>query len=219
MPIPDDWSKLQVENLGFSYDKDIVFKGISFDINRGEVIAVQGPSGIGKSTFVNILLKLTEPDEGRILLDGQDFTHYKKIDWLSRIGASGQDFELPEGSIADNLMFGGKLSEEAMIRALETAEIADFVLSLPEGLNTKLGDRGVRLSGGQRQRIMLARALARNPEILILDEATSAVSMDVEEKIYDHIKTAYPDMTIILITHRKIPDGLADKIINIQDYQ
>tara|TARA_R110001592_G_scaffold32162_2_gene112754 strand:+ start:8464 stop:10182 length:1719 start_codon:yes stop_codon:yes gene_type:complete len=215
LEMPESWSVMRFENVGFAYDTNIILKDINFELHRCQTLAVKGESGIGKTTLVNLFLKLTEPTNGTIWLDDLDFNDIKRQAWLCGVAAAGQDFELPDGTLRENLTLGRNISDELIMDALEIAEIKDFVSGLPEGLETKVGERGVRLSGGQRQRIVLARAIAAHPDVLIMDEATSAVSIPVEKNIYKNITAARPDMTIILITHRNIPDGFADLQINI----
>ncbi len=215
-PSPD-WKTLRFEHVSFSYDDtNPVIENLSFDLNRGDVLAIGGLSGAGKSTLVNLILKLVEPTGGNITLDGKGFGSIARIPWLSQLAAAGQDFDLIDGTLKENLTFGRDFIDDKTIRdALEIAEIQDFVDDLPEGLETRIGERGVRLSGGQRQRIILARALAARPALLILDEATSAVSLDVEERIHQNIRTRHPDMTIILITHRTLKENFASREIKI----
>ncbi len=213
--MPDKWNVLRFKDVAFAYDKNTIFKGISFELQKGKVLSIKGESGIGKTTLVNLFLKLTQPTDGEIWLDGLDFNDIKRQSWLRGVAAAGQDFELPDGTLRENLTLGRNVSDAQIKEALEIAEIKEFVDTLPEGLETKVGERGVRLSGGQRQRIVLARALASNPDVLIMDEATSAVSIPVEKDIYKNIKSARPDMTIILITHRDIPDNFADLQVDI----
>jgi ABC-type multidrug transport system fused ATPase/permease subunit len=214
-PVPAHWHKLRFHNVCFQYEDEPIINCLSFELLRGKVIAIKGSSGAGKSTLVNLILKLIHPTSGKIWLDDQNFKFIDRRDWLSTVAAAGQDFELLDGTLRENLTFGRKASDEELYEALAIAEIKDFIETLPEGLQTRMGERGVRLSGGQKQRIMLARALVSNPEILIMDEATSAVSLDIEERIYNNIKSSRPGITLILITHRNIFSEFVDVTVEI----
>lgn len=214
-PYANHWQKLCFENVFFSYDGTPVLKGVSFTLSKGEILAVRGLSGAGKTSLINLLLRLTEPDQGVISVDGKDLKSIDRTEWLMNAAAAGQDFELHDGTLHENLTLERAISDEHLWEALSIAEIADFVDSLPEKLNTRIGERGARLSGGQRQRIILARALAGKPSFLILDEATSAVSIDVEHKIYQNILEKCPNTTIVIITHRSLPEHLANNIVEI----
>lgn len=212
--MPDQWNALRFDKVCFAYDEHTILQDISFELQKGKTLSIRGESGIGKTTLVNLFLKLTEPTSGQILLDDLPFKEIKRQAWLKNVAAAGQDFELPDGTLRENLTLGRNISDEDIMQALEIAEIKDFVDGLPDGLETRAGERGVRLSGGQRQRIVLARALASKPDILIMDEATSAVSIPVEKQIYKNIKSQRPNVTIILITHRDVPSDFTD--INVE---
>ncbi|WP_170157297.1 ABC transporter ATP-binding protein [Roseimicrobium gellanilyticum] len=209
------WQTLRFEKVSFAYEHEPVLVNLSFELKRGSVLAIRGLSGAGKSTLVSMLLKLLKPASGRITIDAQDFMRVKREQWLSGVAAAGQDFELMDGTLAENLMLGRDIAEEELQTALRLAEIDDFVMKLPEGLQTRVGEKGIRLSGGQRQRIVLARALAAHPDLLILDEAASAVSIDMERKIYGNIRRARPGITLIVVTHRELPEGLADEVFEV----
>lgn len=215
MPMPRRWHRIRFENVSFAYGAENILTSIDFELHRGQVLAIRGKSGIGKSTLVNLFLKLTEPTSGKIWLDDVDFGDIKRQEWLAQVAAAGQDFEIPDGTLRENLTLARDIPDVQIDKALQIAEIKDFVDSLPDGLHTRVGERGVRLSGGQRQRIVLARALASDPDILIMDEATSAVSKDVEGHIFENIKAFKPDMTVILITHRDLPQGFVDTRLEI----
>ena len=207
VPPPQNWKTLRFDRVSFGYDENaLILKDLSFVLNRNETVVIRGVSGAGKSTLINLILKLVDPASGTITIDERPFDKIARIPWLSRLAAAGQDFDLLDGTLRENLTFGRNISDEMIFEALRIAEIYEFVENLPEGLDTKIGDRGLRLSGGQRQRIILARALSGHPQLLIMDEATSAVSFDVEAKIHRNIRTYCPDMTIILITHRPLAD-------------
>lgn len=197
---------IQVENLSFSYPSknEKVFDGISFSIPKGSFVGIVGPSGAGKTTFVDILLGLLTPTSGTILVDGQDIS--KNIGgWLDNVSYVPQSIYLIDGTIRENITFGIPSDQVCMERlqtALKMSELYDFVQSLPEKENTKVGDRGSRLSGGQKQRIGIARALYRNPNVLVLDEATSALDNQTEKQITSTILKLKGKITIISIAHR-----------------
>ncbi|MEE1166508.1 MAG: ABC transporter ATP-binding protein [Treponema sp.] len=197
---------IQVENLSFSYPSknEKVFDGISFSIPKGSFVGIVGPSGAGKTTFVDILLGLLTPTSGTILVDGQDIS--KNIGgWLDNVSYVPQSIYLIDGTIRENITFGIPSDQVCMERlqtALKMSELYDFVQSLPEKENTKVGDRGSRLSGGQKQRIGIARALYRNPNVLVLDEATSALDNQTEKQITNTILKLKGKITIISIAHR-----------------
>jgi subfamily B ATP-binding cassette protein MsbA len=179
----------------------------NFVLRRGRSTALIGPSGAGKSTIVNLLCRLLEPTSGTIKVDGQLLSRIKVADWLSRIAVAGQDIDLIDGTIAENIVYGrGPIDPASMEAAVRSAQ-ADFIFDLPRGFDTVVGPRGISLSGGQRQRISIARALARNPEILILDEATNAVDQVTESELSNIFQTLSKSITIIVISHR--PNTLA----------
>lgn len=174
-----------------------------FSIRRGTTAAIIGPSGAGKTTVVNLLLKLYEPTEGVITVDGVPLTKIDRASWLRRIALAGQDIDLLEGSILDNVRLASPgASTAAVADALKLAGALEFTEQLPDGLDTLVGERGFRLSGGQRQRIGLARAIVGMPDILILDEATNAVDPVLETSIHAALRAARPDLTIIVVAHR-----------------
>ena len=215
LPLPMDWKNIRFENISFAYGTDVVIDKLNFDLPRGQTLAITGISGAGKSTIVNLFLKLTSPTSGKIWLDTEKFENINRTDWQSSVAAAGQDFELLDGTIHENLTLGRDIDTNNLYKALDIAEIRGFIDECPGGLETRIGERGIRLSGGQRQRIVLARALAFNPDLLILDEATSAVSVPIEKKIYANIKAWKPEITIILITHRNLPEDFVDMRISV----
>lgn len=174
----------------------------TFTIPAGKRTAILGPSGAGKSTVASLILKLFRPTSGAILVDGVPLDEIRRADWLERVAFAGQDAELVEGTIRDNIAFVREDAEAARIEAAITdAGISDFVSQLPHGFDEWLGDAGFAVSGGQRQRIGLARAFIRDPEILILDEATSALDVALAARIRNAIWRRFGDRTVILITH------------------
>ena len=197
-------SDLYFDNVSFSYSQDRGgVKNLSLKIRQGEFVVFVGQSGAGKSTIVNLLTRFYDPDKGRILFDGIDVRHATVRSLRSQIALVSQDVILFNCSVRENIRMGYlEATDEQVEAAAKAAEIHQFILSLPQGYDTPVGDRGGQLSGGQRQRIALARALVRNPAILILDEATSALDPATEAKILTTIERITKERTVIFITHR-----------------
>lgn len=213
--------KIEVKNICYHYlDSEInVIDKANFIIEKGKTIAFVGASGAGKSTMADILLGLLTPQYGKIYADGMNV--YENLPtWQKEIGYIPQTIYLSDDTIRNNVAFGvdeKEIDEQAVIHALKQAQLYDFVESLPQELNTVVGDRGVRLSGGQRQRIGIARALYHDPEILILDEATSALDNDTESAVMDAIEHLHGEKTMIIIAHRLTTIQNADVIYEVSD--
>ncbi len=198
--------KIVLDHITFAYpgtDKNI-FTDAHMEVKRGQSVGIMGPSGAGKSTIVDILLGLLHAQKGSITWDGQNiFDDYEA--WLSQIGYIPQSIYLVDESIRDNIAFGidaDKIDEKRIWEVLEEAQLKEFIEELPEGLDTTIGDRGVRISGGQRQRIGIARALYHDPEILVFDEATSALDNDTEKAVMDAVNSFHGKKTMVIIAHR-----------------
>lgn len=204
-------------NKPFSFNNTLVFKNVSLDyskgrtalaqvnlvLKKGEIVGLAGPSGSGKTTLADLCMRLIEPSSGSITIDGIESGEYNLKQWRGRVGYVAQDSFLLNETIESNIRFyAGGLQPKDIENAARQANIYDFVVSLPQGFQTVVGERGVMLSGGQRQRIALARVLARRPAILILDEATSALDRKSEIAIQDAIKSLRGNMTILIIAHR-----------------
>ncbi len=220
----DSWhfkDKIEVKKVTYRYpDGDVdVIENANFVIERGQTVAFVGASGAGKSTMVDVLLGLLPPRYGKIYADGMNI--YKNLrTWQKEIGYIPQTIYLSDDTIRNNVAFGikeEKIDENAVVRALEQAQLQEFVEGLPEGLNTFVGDRGVRLSGGQRQRIGIARALYHDPEILVLDEATSALDNETESAVMEAIEKLQGQKTILIIAHRLTTIQNADVIFAVDD--
>ena len=198
--------KIVLDHITFAYpgtDKNI-FTDAHMEVKRGQSVGIMGPSGAGKSTIVDILLGLLHAQKGSITWDGQNiFDDYEA--WLSQIGYIPQSIYLVDESIRDNIAFGidaDKIDEKRIWEVLEEAQLKEFIEELPDGLDTTIGDRGVRISGGQRQRIGIARALYHDPEILVFDEATSALYNDTEKAVMDAVNSFHGKKTMVIIAHR-----------------
>lgn len=197
---------IELKNVYFRYpnQKEYSLKDISLKIPFGQSVAFVGESGAGKTTIVDIMLGLFVPEQGQVLIDGIDL-HQQLPKWQQKIGYIPQSIFLSDDTIRGNVAFGIKneeINDEAVWSALEQAQLKDFVMSLPEKLETTVGERGVRISGGQRQRIGIARALYHNPEILFMDEATSALDNETEKEIIKAIDSLKGQKTLIIIAHR-----------------
>jgi ABC-type multidrug transport system fused ATPase/permease subunit len=197
---------IQFKNVSFKYSKDsrYVLKNLNINIRKGDVIGITGNSGSGKSTFLNLMLGILRPSKGVICIDGIDI-HRAKISQMNLIGFVPQDVFLSDSSILSNVAFGTNLSSidrDRVVQCLKDARIYDFVMTQKRGINTKVGDRGIRLSGGQKQRLAIARSLYFGAQILILDEATSALDYDTETEIMKTINYLNKKYTVILVAHR-----------------
>ena len=180
-----------------------VLEAATFELRAGRSTALIGPSGSGKSTIVNLLCRLLEPTSGVVQVDGHDLAAIEPAAWRARISLAGQDIELVDGTIAENISYGAPGLPQADIEAAAcAADAAAFIAALPDGYGSEVGNRGLNLSGGQRQRIGLARAIARRPDLLILDEATSAVDGVSEETIMRLLRESCEGMTVVVISHR-----------------
>lgn len=198
--------KIELNHISFHYpdsDKNI-FTDAHMVVPRGKSVGIMGSSGAGKSTIVDILLGLLHVQEGQITCDGVDiFKNYES--WLAQIGYIPQSIYLIDESIRENIAFGidaDKIDEKRIWEVLEEAQLKEFIEELPEGLDTTIGDRGIRLSGGQRQRIGIARALYHNPEILVFDEATSALDNETEAAVMEAVNSFHGKKTMVIIAHR-----------------
>ncbi|MCM1251794.1 MAG: ABC transporter ATP-binding protein/permease [Clostridium sp.] len=215
--------KIHVEQVTYAYPntEEPVIKNADFVIPKGKTVAFIGASGAGKTTMVDIILGLLEPQAGRILADGLD-VHKKPKTFHTQVGYIPQVIYLSDDTIRNNIAFGvaqADIEEEAVKAAVEKAQLTEFIESLPNGLDTIVGDRGVRLSGGQRQRIGIARALYHDPEILVLDEATSALDNDTEAAVMEAIENLQGMKTMIIIAHRLTTIRNVDAIYEVGDGQ
>lgn len=213
--------KIVLDHITYAYpntDKNI-FTDAHMEVKKGQSVGIMGPSGAGKSTIVDILLGLLHVQSGQITCDGMNiFDNYPA--WLAKIGYIPQSIYLIDESIRDNIAFGidaDRIDDKRIWEVLEEAQLKEFVEELPEGLDTTIGDRGVRISGGQRQRLGIARALYHNPEILVFDEATSALDSDTEKAVMDAINSFHGRKTMVIIAHRLNTIAKCDVIYKVED--
>ncbi len=213
--------RIVLDHISYAYpntDKPI-FIDAHMEVKKGQSVGIMGPSGAGKSTIVDILLGLLHVQKGTITCDGRDiFDNYSS--WLAKIGYIPQSIYLIDESIRDNIAFGidaDKIDDKRIWEVLEEAQLKSFVEELPEGLDTTIGDRGVRISGGQRQRLGIARALYHNPEILVFDEATSALDGDTEAAVMEAVNSFHGRKTMVIIAHRLNTIAKCDMIYKVEN--
>ena len=196
---------IKINNISFKYQntKNYIFENISFEIKKGSSIGFVGPTGVGKTTIIDIILGLLNPTEGNITVDEIDI-HKNKKSWLSKIGYVPQFIYLTDDTIRNNILFydDKNIDKERLKIVIDQSQLKEFIDSLPNGLDTIVGERGIKLSGGQRQRIGIARALYKRPEILVLDEATSALDNETEKAVIQAIEYLYGKLTMLIIAHR-----------------
>ncbi len=213
--------KIVLDHISFTYPntEKPIFTDTHMEVQKGQSVGIMGPSGAGKSTIVDILLGLLHVQEGTITCDGRDiFENYPS--WLLKIGYIPQSIYLIDESIRDNIAFGidaDQIDDQRIWEVLEEAQLKSFVEELPDGLETTIGDRGVRISGGQRQRLGIARALYHNPEILVFDEATSALDGDTESAVMEAVNSFHGKKTMVIIAHRLNTIAKCDVIYKVED--
>lgn len=210
---------IQLREVNFEYNENTpVLENINLDIPAKNLIALVGPTGVGKSTLVSLLARFYDVTSGSIYLDGKNIREYKLESLRQQISIVLQDVFLFYGTVRENILFGNSdASEEDLIAASKAANAYDFILDLPEGFDTLVGERGIKLSGGQKQRISIARAILKNAPILILDEATSSVDTETELSIQEALERLMMGRTTIVIAHRLSTVRNADKIIVLED--
>lgn len=208
---------IQLRDVSLSFGEKPVLKKITFSVKAGSKTAIIGPTAAGKSQLLNLLTNLIPPDSGTIEFDGISIERYSKELFHSQIGFVFQDSVIFNMSLHENIAFNDKVTEESLKKAIDTAELKDFIESLPSKLDTVVSERGTSLSGGQKQRIMLARALALNPRILLLDDFTSRVDRNTENLILCNIENNYPGLTLISVTQKIAPVRHFDQIILLMD--
>lgn len=193
---------IEVKNITLSYGQKPALKDVSMSVKAGSKIAIIGPTAAGKTQLLYLLTGLISADAGEVLYDGNSISLYNSEAFHSQVGFVFQDSIIFNMSIRENIAFSDTVTNESLQKAIDTAELKDFIDSLPDGLNTIVSERGSSLSGGQKQRIMLARALAVNPKVLLLDDFTARVDAGTEHKILANVKSNYPDITLISVTQK-----------------
>ncbi len=208
---------IEVKGVNLSYGQTPVLKDLSFGIAAGSRTAIIGPTAAGKTQLLYLLSGLTQPSSGTILYDGHRIADYKGQTFYGSLGLVFQDSILFNMSLRENIAFSDTITDEALQKAIDTAELEDFIATLPEGGDTIVSERGTSLSGGQKQRIMLARALAVNPTILLLDDFTARVDNNTEQKILQNIQRNYPNLTLVSVTQKITTAESYDEIILLME--
>jgi subfamily B ATP-binding cassette protein MsbA len=213
-------NSVEFRNVSFAYEKDMVLNNINLEIKKGKTVALVGPSGGGKSTMGDLVPRFYDPMEGEVCIDGISLRDYD-IESLRRVmGVVTQESILFNDTIFNNIAFGMKgMSEDAVAQAAKIANAHDFIMQTEKGYQTLIGERGSKLSGGQRQRISIARAVLKNPPILILDEATSALDSESEKLVQEALFNLMKNRTSLIIAHRLSTIQHADEIIVIMEGQ
>ena len=213
--LPPVKGNVAFENVSFAYNNDEpILDDVSFSATPGQVVALVGPSGAGKSTVASLLPRFYEVTDGRIVIDGCDIREVTMESLREQVGIVPQETLLFNGTVYDNILYGRlDATEEEVLNAAKAANAHNFILELPNGYETQLGDRGVNISGGQRQRIAIARAILKNPQILILDEATSALDTESERVVQEALDRLMVGRTSFVIAHRLSTIKNADKIL------
>jgi ATP-binding cassette subfamily B protein len=209
--------ELNVENVSLWFGENPALKNISFKVKSNSRTAIIGPTAAGKTQLLYLLTTLIKPDSGEIYYDGINVKEYNKGEFLKQIGLVFQDSIIFNLSLRDNIAFNSEVTDDDLQKAISTAELHDFIDTLPQGLDTIISERGSTLSGGQKQRVMLARALAINPKILLLDDFTARVDSHTERIIGENIKRNFPDTTILSVTQKIDPVKDYDLIILLME--
>ena len=216
-------SLIEIKNVSFAYEnsKKMIFKDFSLTVKKNASVALVGPTGCGKTTMVDLILGLLKPKSGTIEVDGEKINNFLRT-WQKKIGYVPQFIYLLDDTVKANVAFGepaDKIDDDRVSECLRLAQILDFVENLPDGIDHQIGENGIQLSGGQRQRIGIARALYINPEVLILDEATSSLDNDTEKAFIDALNNLKGTLTIIMIAHRLSTVENCDKIVKLAKNQ
>lgn len=219
-PFPAQWEKIEYKNVSFSYGKDLILKGINLEIRKGEVIALVGASGSGKSTIVNLLERFFDATSGEILIDGRNILDINLQDLRKNVALVTQDVFLFSDTIERNIWAGDFSKDKSQVEKMaRLANAHDFIMRMPDGYQSRVGDRGNLLSGGEKQRISIARAMFKDAPILILDEATSALDTASEIEVQKGLDHLMEGRTALVIAHRLSTIQKADKIVVLKDGQ
>jgi len=211
-------NSITFENVGFNYGNQKILEDINLEVRKGEVVAIVGPSGVGKTTFVDLIPRFYDPIKGRVLIDGVDIRDFSLKSLRQQIGIVTQETILFNDTIKANIAYGEpKATQEDIEKASQSAHANDFIKHLPLGYDTVIGDRGMKLSGGERQRIAIARALLKNPPILILDEATSQLDLESERIVQEALNMLMQGRTVFLVAHRLFTVRNAQRIVVLNE--
>ncbi|MDQ6874041.1 MAG: ABC transporter ATP-binding protein/permease [Actinomycetota bacterium] len=216
LPGTPDPARLAVADASFSYGDAAVLHAVSLDVAPGRTVALVGPTGAGKSTLAGLLVRLVDPSDGRVLVDGADVRSLRAGELAGAVALVPQTTFIFDDTVRGNVTLGGQPPDDEVWRALELAQADRFVRALPAGLDTRVGERGTSLSGGQRQRLALARALVRAPRLLVLDDATSSVDASVEGAILRGLRRAALPSTVVVIAYRRATIAMADEVVYLE---
>jgi subfamily B ATP-binding cassette protein MsbA len=217
LPVQDFKSGIELKGLSFKYGDEWVLRNLQLRIPKGSMVALVGPSGSGKSTLADLIPRFIDPQQGAVLVDGQDVRQLKIKELRALMGIVTQESILFNDTIAANIAFGMEQpNRDRIIEAARVANAHEFIMALENGYDTVIGDRGARLSGGQRQRLSIARAVFKNPPILILDEATSALDTESEKLVQEALAHLMENRTSIVVAHRLSTIQHADLIVVLQ---
>ena len=220
LELPRDWKILAFDHVSFSYEKEVGLKDITFHVKRGEMVAFVGRSGSGKTTILNLIPRFHDVTGGSISFDGRDIREFSIRSLRSQIAMVTQETVLFNDTVRNNIAYGNqKGSMEEIIRAGKLANAHDFIMKLPKGYDTVIGEKGVKLSGGERQRISIARAILKNAPLLILDEATSSLDAEAEVEVQEGLNNLMENRTVLLVAHRLSTVVGADRIYVLEDGQ
>jgi ATP-binding cassette subfamily B protein len=213
-PLRISGGRIDFENITFSYGPRAVLKNLSFSVEAGKRVALVGPSGAGKSTISKLMFRFYDPDTGDIRIDGQSLRDLEQSSLRAEIAMVPQDTVLFNTTIAENIAYGtNALDMDAVRNAARLASLDDFISSLPDGYDTKVGERGLKLSGGEKQRVAIARAILKNPSIFLFDEATSALDSHTEKQIQQSLNAISEKRTTLIIAHRLSTIVSCDEIL------
>lgn len=216
--IKDFNQEIHFNNIGFKYDAKLVLDQFSLTLKKGETIALVGQSGSGKTTVANLLNRFYDVQQGSVSIDGHDLKKIKTHSLRKLIGIVTQDSILFNDTVQNNLRVGNpKATDKEVVEAAKIANAHSFILNLPQGYDTNIGDQGNKLSGGQKQRLSIARAVLKNPPIMVLDEATSALDTESEKLVQEALENLMSNRTSLVIAHRLSTIQKADKIVVMQD--
>ncbi|PIW15789.1 hypothetical protein COW36_15695, partial [bacterium (Candidatus Blackallbacteria) CG17_big_fil_post_rev_8_21_14_2_50_48_46] len=213
LPFPTGKFALSFENIDYQFATGQGLAKISLATHSGETLALAGPVGSGKTLLLNLIPRIIQPQTGKLLLNGQELSRYDLQELRQKVGYVSQIPSLFSETIANNIRFGREISPQKLQAAIQVAQLEQDLALFPEGLETRVGQHGVRLSGGQKQRIAIARALAGSPRILILDDCTSALDAETESRLWQSLYRLMPDLMVLLVTHRVSTLQRADRVV------